>query len=260
MSKDTYYFKHDSNARNDQRLIAVRQKYGIAGYGVFFSIIEILRESSNYELSRDYSLLEWELHEDAGLIKSIIEDFGLFELEENIFYSKRLKDDMTLWTAKKTARREAGKKGMESRWGKRTDNEQINDEKEIKQDNVTTTPPQEVEVSPQSIITSEVQDVRTLYEELKKEISANTITAENAMRLYKKSREEILQGLADFQSTLIVDGETVKTRSDYRRHFNRWYTLRIKDGKPRPSASTSSKAESRLHVSKPIYGSFHSDI
>ena len=45
--KDAYYFSHDSNARNDQRLIKIRMKYGMEGYGIYFGIIEILREQEN---------------------------------------------------------------------------------------------------------------------------------------------------------------------------------------------------------------------
>ena len=30
------YFPHDSNARNDERLVNVRMKHGPAGYGVYF--------------------------------------------------------------------------------------------------------------------------------------------------------------------------------------------------------------------------------
>ena len=33
------YFSHDSNARNDERIIRLRMKYGAAGYGVFFMVL-----------------------------------------------------------------------------------------------------------------------------------------------------------------------------------------------------------------------------
>ena len=51
MTKDAYYFPHDSNARNDQRLMKVRMKYGMKGYGIYFGIIEILREQCEYTLT-----------------------------------------------------------------------------------------------------------------------------------------------------------------------------------------------------------------
>ena len=54
MSKDAYYFSHDSNARNDQRLVKIRMKYGMEGYGIYFGIIEILREQRDYYLYIKY--------------------------------------------------------------------------------------------------------------------------------------------------------------------------------------------------------------
>lgn len=127
MTKDSYYFKHDCNARNDQKLVDVRRKHGMAGYGVYFCIIEIMRETTDYALSRDYYLLEWELHVDAELIRSVVEDFGLFELEDEQFYSVRLREDMDVWNTKKAARREAGIRGMQSRWGKNKTSDKITD-------------------------------------------------------------------------------------------------------------------------------------
>ena len=48
--KDSYYFQHDSNARNDPKLKALMNTYGLEGYGRFWIIIEMMRESSCYKL------------------------------------------------------------------------------------------------------------------------------------------------------------------------------------------------------------------
>ena len=40
--KKTSYFSHDSNARNDEKILAVRMKYGAEGYGIYFMILERL--------------------------------------------------------------------------------------------------------------------------------------------------------------------------------------------------------------------------
>ena len=57
MSKDAFYFSHDGNARNDDKMIAVRMKYGMEGYGIYFAIIERLRESCNYMCIKDYNIV-----------------------------------------------------------------------------------------------------------------------------------------------------------------------------------------------------------
>jgi hypothetical protein len=114
--KDAYYFSHDGNARNDEKLLAVRMKYGWEGYGLFWAIIEKLRESSNYILSKDYNLISFDLRTDASTIKSIIEDFGLFLFteDEKCFYSERLKNSMDYKESKSIKARES----ISKRWDK----------------------------------------------------------------------------------------------------------------------------------------------
>lgn len=48
--KDAYYFPHDCNARNDSKILALRSVYGAEGYGVYWMLIEILREQPDYKL------------------------------------------------------------------------------------------------------------------------------------------------------------------------------------------------------------------
>lgn len=47
--KDAFYFSHDSNARNDPKILAMRSKYGCAGYGWYWMFIETLRDQPNYK-------------------------------------------------------------------------------------------------------------------------------------------------------------------------------------------------------------------
>ena len=46
--KDAYYFPHDCNARNDPKILALRSVFGAEGYGVYWMLIEILREQPDY--------------------------------------------------------------------------------------------------------------------------------------------------------------------------------------------------------------------
>jgi hypothetical protein len=95
MSKDAYYFSHDSNARNDEKMLAVRMRFGAEGYGIYFMIIERLRESRNYLGVTDYNVIAFDLRVSTEKVKSIVEDFGLFEFTDNgRFYSKRLSRSM----------------------------------------------------------------------------------------------------------------------------------------------------------------------
>ncbi len=113
MSKEAYYFSHDSNARNDEKLLAVRMRHKSAGYGIYFMILERLRDSNNYTSIKDYNVIAFDLREDAGLIKSVVEDFGLFVFTDDgkYFYSESFNQRMTRKDLIKTQQSIKGIKG-----------------------------------------------------------------------------------------------------------------------------------------------------
>ena len=112
------YFSHDSNARNSDKLIRLRMRHKAAGYGVYFMILERLREEPGYMSVKDYNMIAFDLREDASLIKSVVEDFGLFVFTEDgkYFYSESFSRRMGIKDDEKAKRSEAGKKGMARRW------------------------------------------------------------------------------------------------------------------------------------------------
>ena len=120
MNKDAYYFSHDSNARNDEKLLAVRMKLGAEGYGIYFMIIERLRDESDFMSIKDYNILAFDFRVSADKVKSVIEDFELFEFCENhkFFYSIRLINSMKLKSEKSEKARESANK----RWNKTSEN------------------------------------------------------------------------------------------------------------------------------------------
>jgi hypothetical protein len=110
--KDAYYFSHDSNARNDQRLMKVRMKYGAEGYGIYFMIIEILRDIENYTLHiSDLESVCFDIRSDNDKVLDIIKNYNLFEFEGDYFHSKSLSRRMEKLDKIKIKRRESGKKG-----------------------------------------------------------------------------------------------------------------------------------------------------
>ena len=112
------YFSHDSNARNSDKLLPVRMKYGAEGYGIYFMILERLREEKNYMSVKDYNMLAFDLRVDTGKLKSIVEDFGLFAFTDDgkCFYSEGFNKRMEIKDEKSKKRSEAGKKGAAKRW------------------------------------------------------------------------------------------------------------------------------------------------
>ena len=119
--KATNYFSHDSNARNDERILRLRMKHNAAGYGVYFMILERLREERNYMSVKDYNIIAFDLRVDAALVKSVVEDFGLFVFTDDgkNFYSDSFKRRMGIKDTLQRQRSEGGKIGMQNRWEKR---------------------------------------------------------------------------------------------------------------------------------------------
>jgi len=113
------WFSHDSNARNSKKLIRLRQKHGASGYGVYWMLIERLRDEEGYTSDRDYEMISFDLRVDVEVIRSVVEDFGLFELSEDgkYFHAPGLDERMEL----KDVRSAAGKKGAANRWNKNAD-------------------------------------------------------------------------------------------------------------------------------------------
>ena len=149
------YFSHDSNARNDDKIIALRMKYGWEGYGIYWAIIEKLRDASGYMCVKDYNIIAFDLRTDAAKIKSIIEEFGLFVFTENgkYLYSESLMRRME----QKDGKSEKARKSAYCRWNKSEESEcntnamrshsesnAINKskEKESKENNNTPIPPE----------------------------------------------------------------------------------------------------------------------
>ncbi len=111
MAKDAYWFKHDSNARSDVRLVKLRRKAGLEGVGLFWCVIEMLRESENYELRTE--AIE-DIAYDLRTTKEVFDELFDCELlvkDELYFYSNSLKGRMVEHDAVKEKRRIAGAKG-----------------------------------------------------------------------------------------------------------------------------------------------------
>ena len=115
--KKTNYFSHDSNARNDSKIISLRMKLGVEGYGIYFMIIERLRDEADYISNKDYDSFAFDFRSTPEKVKSVIEDFGLFIFtDDDCFYSESLMQRMIIKDEKSKKHSLGGKKAMEKRW------------------------------------------------------------------------------------------------------------------------------------------------
>ena len=109
MAKDSYWFRHDSSAGRGTRMRKLAFIYGHWGKGVYWDVIEMLRDQANYKYPSD----EFDLKMLADLIgckddTKFINWFNdcvkyeLFVIEKGMFYSEVLCNNMKRWESSKT--------------------------------------------------------------------------------------------------------------------------------------------------------------
>lgn len=85
------YFPHDFNARNDPKLQEVLMEHGVAGLGIYWCIVEMMYEQGGELPLRIIKSIAFNLHTDLAIVESIVNDFDLFVVAEDKFFSKSLK-------------------------------------------------------------------------------------------------------------------------------------------------------------------------
>ena len=104
------YLQHQSNSFTDIKIIKMRSKLGIESYGIFWALLELLFNEENKLCIDDYSVLAFSLQCDADKLKSVIEDFDLFVIEDGCFYSKRLNNHIDTINSKSIKAKESASK------------------------------------------------------------------------------------------------------------------------------------------------------
>ena len=117
MKKDAFYFPHFCNARHDRKIKRVLKELGIEGYGIYFMLLEVLREQTDfrYPLS-EIDLLADEFGTSEQKVRVVICNYGLFEIDENeMLFSLKLIEFLQPYLKMKEQRSLAGKSSAEKR-------------------------------------------------------------------------------------------------------------------------------------------------
>ena len=125
--KDAYYFPHDSNAKDDPKCIMLIEELGLEGYGIFWMLLETLRDQPGYRapvnmipgLARRYN-------STPEKVKAVVLRYQLFEVDEDeFFFSLSFQRRMEVIDEKRQKRSIAGQKGNIVRWGSQSDRNAI---------------------------------------------------------------------------------------------------------------------------------------
>lgn len=92
-------------------VMRARMEHGMAAYGIYVALMQLLEEDVNHKMSKDYSMIAYEMRVDVSVVQSVVEDFDLFEVEEESFYSKELSDIIEQNRKVSEARARAGRAG-----------------------------------------------------------------------------------------------------------------------------------------------------
>lgn len=137
MTKDAFYFSHDSNAHKDPKILKLRAKFGWEGYGIYWAIIETLRDQTDYKwLASDKQLLSFCFANGDEVINQVLDEclsIGLLVKEGDFIHSESLSRRMKMKEEISEKRRAAGRKGGSSKSKANAKQNTSNKRKEIKE-------------------------------------------------------------------------------------------------------------------------------
>ena len=118
------YIPHPSNARLAGGLLRLRIDDGAAGYGVYWMILELMRDAPDYKVTSSPKALAFAINEpDVDLVSRIVSDLALFDQDsEGRLYSPWLNEQLSAYDDKKRKLQEAGRRGAAKRYASKDTN------------------------------------------------------------------------------------------------------------------------------------------
>jgi len=112
MKKDSFWFSHDSDAKDDPKCMKLIDQLGLEGYGIYWILIETLRNQPEYKYPLEMlSILGRRYNTSGEKMKVVVLSFGLFSIEnDELFFSLSLMDRMLSLDMYRQKKSEAGKK------------------------------------------------------------------------------------------------------------------------------------------------------
>lgn len=113
MGKEAYYFSHDSNAKDDPKCSLLIEELGLEGYGIFWILVEVLRDQPNYRYPlKMLPILARKYNTTTAKIEVVVKNYALFEIKEEEFFSVSLLNRME----QKEAKSLKAKESANARW------------------------------------------------------------------------------------------------------------------------------------------------
>ena len=117
MAQAAYWFKHDTNAKDDYKCMLLIDQLGLEGYGIFWILIETLREQDGYRYPIAMLPILAKRYGTSGeKMKAVVTGYKLFEVfEDDTFSSPALIRRMDDYDVLVESRRKGGSLGGKRR-------------------------------------------------------------------------------------------------------------------------------------------------
>ncbi|MBD3831685.1 MAG: DUF4373 domain-containing protein, partial [Arcobacter sp.] len=217
--KETCYFSHDANAKDDFKIMLLIEELGLEGYGIFWVLIETLREQQNYKYPlKLLSVLARKYNTTLAKLEVVVRNYHLFEIEDEcFFFSRSLNRRMEVMHKAIEQRKIAGQISAAKR--KKKQEEQLKQlQMNLSESNSSERPLNECSTSVQQIKENKIKE-KEKKEKIKKDIKALTEKFENAGS-YQEQTEitqeyNKIRNLLDTMSTLVQIRHTIDVNDKF---------------------------------------------
>lgn len=119
----TSYFAHDRDARSDPKIMRMRRKYGMEGYGIFFALLEMLYSDSKNQLpysDEQFDSMAYDFHTGINMRQYVDDcvEYELFDTDGEVFWSPSMRRRIAEQEAKTKSKSEARAAAARARWNK----------------------------------------------------------------------------------------------------------------------------------------------
>jgi len=220
--KESYYFSHDYNARNDPKMVKLQMALGHEGKGIYWDLIEMMYEQEGYLLLSECECYAFALRADSDKVKAVLLFDGLFKNDAGKIYSESILKRLE----KRESKSKIASDNAYARWDKYKRNAgamqtqcngnaiKDNKEKDIKE--------------------KDNKENNSLYftdfKKLEKEMLTSQTWMESVCMKYSLELNQVTKKLSDFIIHLKTQGETGKDLLDAKRYFSNWLGKNLPEG------------------------------
>jgi len=194
------YFSHSSNARYDEKIIALRMQYGVEGYGIYFMLLERLSETDDLTCTTEYDKLAYDFHCETAKVKAVVNDFGLFQLTDDgtRFYSPKFIQRQNEQIEKAHFISQKRREAIQKRWAKAKEKQLAENQAEPNTNNAN----EDTNVSSKSYKSNtnvSIEDTNELH------LNENSIQTDTIINKTKLKQNETLLDVSDKSNTSLSE-------------------------------------------------------